>query len=180
MPSTAAEPAGGGGGYRLRAVTRADADDLARMTAQQDGRPAAWLRSLELQIEHPRRHVVVAECGGQLVGFGRVTHFDPLDPGPNAAVAPDEVDLRLVGWHLAGIVVDPIHRRRGLGRRLVLARLEWLAERTDEALYVTACSNVASRRLHAACGFEEVAEVASSPFARFEGGRGVLGRRRLD
>lgn len=160
----------------VRSAILADAPALARLTEQADGRSAAWVGSLEVQLRHPERHLVVAESDGVVVGLGRATRFDPTTPGPNAPVDPDAVDDRLLGWHLAGLVVDPGHRRRGLGRQLIEARLGWLRSRTDEVLYVTSVANLASRRLHASMGFEEIGEVASSPLAQFEGGRGVLAR----
>lgn len=63
------------------------------------------------------------------------------------------------GFYLGGVSVHPDHRRRGFGRALTQARLDWIWERSNTAYYFTDDTNVASMRMHAAFGFEEIARL---------------------
>jgi aminoglycoside 6'-N-acetyltransferase I len=69
--------------------------------------------------------------------------------------------------------VDPAWRRRDIATALTHTRLDWVFARTDEAFFVTGAENVASLRLHAALGFQEVKRFGSD---RFASGVGVLSR----
>jgi ribosomal protein S18 acetylase RimI-like enzyme len=69
-------------------------------------------------------------------------------------------------------VIDPAWRRRGLGRALTVARLEWLAERADVVWCFTGARNEASLALHEALGFREATRDFSFPGVTFQGGAG--------
>ncbi len=104
-------------------------------------------RILEGVLERPdTRALFVAELSGRAVGYGRVGGFTPPDDAP-ANMVP-------AGWLLSGTVVDPAHRRRGIGRALLEARLQWLDARGGPAHYWANDDNAASIALHAPYGFE--------------------------
>ena len=42
---------------------------------------------------------------------------------------------KYIAVFLTGLVVDPLHRRGGIGRRLTQARLQWLDGRTNKVWY---------------------------------------------
>ena len=157
-------------GLRLRPAAAADLPRLAPIAAAREGVP------LEQALERFERHftetsagqalLLIAEVGGEAVGFGAAAYFTPpSDPAPN--MAPE-------GWYLAGVVVAPRHRRRGIGAALTAARLEWIAARSRRAYYVANERNRVSIELHEAFGFVEATRDFTYPRATFEGGGGVL------
>jgi ribosomal protein S18 acetylase RimI-like enzyme len=129
---------------------------------------ASWNESLSDDIESPERRLVVAECSGGVIGYGRVRFFEP-ESGATADTAPR-------GYYLMGIVVRPDHRRAGVATAITRARLDWIAERKDEVWYFANARNTASIRLHEQFGFEEVTRGFSFPGVMFNGGEGILFR----
>jgi GNAT superfamily N-acetyltransferase len=93
----------------------------------------------------------VAKAKGQVVAHARVAELaaDEAAPGTPA------------GCYLSGILVDPAWRRRGIATALTRARLRWVFNRTDEAFCVIGADNIASLRLHAALGFQEIKRFGS-------------------
>ena len=88
-------------------------------------------------------------------------------PGAGGIVARDGIGDEVVGFALSRIAggeceilslaVDPEHRRRGIGRALLVAAIDWatLAHATAVFLEV-AEDNTAARQLYAAHGFKAV------------------------
>ena len=118
-----------------------------------------------------RRLLLVAEHESALVGFGRVLHFEPPPDSP--------ANIALAGWYLAGVVVTPAFRRRGVGAALTRLRLEWIAARAEEAFYFVNAQNRASIALHSAFDFKELTQDFVYPGVSFMGGRGALYRATL-
>ena len=90
-----------------------------------------------------------------------------------------EPDDDTEAWMVSGLVVDPVARRRGVGRVLLTAvayAVRALGPAADLYSVVNA-SNHASIGLHLAVGFEKVAPLSAFGAVTFEGGRGVLLRR---
>ena len=149
----------------IREGGAADIAASARLAALwSGGQPGDYVERLRLEVESPERLLVVAAGQAGVVGYGRagpVVH--PPDPAPD--IAPE-------GWYLGGLVVDPAWRRRGLGRALTVARLDWLAGRADEVWCFVNGRNAASLALHEALGFREVTRRFSFPGVTFEGGAG--------
>lgn len=114
----------------------------------------------------------VARDRGLVLGYGRLEHWTPPPDRPDTA-AP-------AGWYLMGLLVDPAHRRAGIGAALTEARLDWLRPRTPRAWYFTNARNLASLALHARLGFREVTRAFEFPGVSFEGGVGVLAVADLD
>jgi ribosomal protein S18 acetylase RimI-like enzyme len=127
-----------------------------------------WLRALRHDLAHPDRHLVVAESGGAVIGYGRARLFEPEADAP-ADTAPH-------GYYLTGVFVSPNYRSMGVGAALTRARLDWISERAIEAWYFANARNSRSIRLHSPFGFEEVTRRFSFPGLAFEGGEGILFR----
>ena len=67
---------------------------------------------------------------------------------------PDYMSLRGSAGVLHDIVVDPAHRRNGVGRKLLEATLEALAQRgAPQVVLCTAALNEAAQRFFASAGF---------------------------
>jgi len=95
----------------------------------------------------PRKDVIilVAEHGGQVVGYS----YSGIE-------GRDYMSLRGPAGVLHDIVVDLSHRGRNVGRSLLDATLEALAERgVPQIVLFTAAPNEAARRLFARAGFRE-------------------------
>ncbi|MBU3978025.1 GNAT family N-acetyltransferase [Propionicimonas sp.] len=150
----------------VRLATESDLDACADLAQQRNGGELdTWRSRLAVDLADPEKLLVVAEVDGAVVGHAGAgwLSFDP------------ELAVNLKdGWYLTGVVVAPSQRRRGLGRRLVQARLDWLAARTDRAWYFAAAENQASLQLHRELGFSEVTRSFEVPGVSFTGGVGVL------
>jgi GNAT superfamily N-acetyltransferase len=96
------------------------------------------------QIRHDAGHfVVVAESGGNVVGWVHAFVKYSIDAGPRA--------------ELGGLVVDERHRGEGLGRLLMGEAEKWARSRELEAVYLR--SNVVREPAHAfyeAIGFRKI------------------------
>lgn len=150
----------------VRPAGPTDLDACAAITAQREGgTTSTWRGVLERRWARPDQLVLVAECDGEVAAYASATHLTPTSEGGRGA--PD-------GWYLTGVLVAPHRRRRGLGRRLTLARIALLRDRADRVWYVASSHNEASLLLHAELGFREVARGVSIPGITFTGGTGVL------
>jgi len=157
-------------GLAIRAATTADVAELAAIeAAREGGEPAEYAAKLEKLLAGSavgKARVLAAQHGPRLVGIAKITRFTPPpDPSPNMAPA---------GWYLSGVIVAEDYRRRGIGRRLTQARLNWIAERDRAAYYFSNARNRASIDLHRAFGFVELTRDFTFPGAWFEGGAGIL------
>jgi ribosomal protein S18 acetylase RimI-like enzyme len=159
----------------IRPARAGDWATLGRIAADRDGGdPAARASALKRFLRaagEGRSLLLVAERDGAVVGFGKCRYIEPPPDAP-----PDHGPG---GWYLAGLIIDMAHRRRGIGRRLTKARLEWIAARAEDAYYFANARNTASIALHAEFGFREISRRFTLPGATFEGGKGILFRVRL-
>ncbi|WP_312720420.1 GNAT family N-acetyltransferase [Mobilicoccus sp.] len=120
----------------VRPAGPTDLDACAAITAQREGgTTSTWRGVLERRWARPDQLVLVAECDGEVAAYASATHLTPTSEGGRGA--PD-------GWYLTGVLVAPHHRRRGLGRRLTLARIALLRDRADRVWYVASSHNEAS------------------------------------
>lgn len=168
-----AEPLDANSGLSVREAGPDDAVALGRLSAERDGGDPAvcadrFTRAL-LATDARRDWIWVAELWGEPIAFGKVHDFAPPAGAPPDA-APE-------GCYLAGVVVAPAFRRRGVGRLLTSERLRWIAGRAPRAFYFASAMNRASIDLHAAFGFSEVTRTFWYPGATFTGGVGILFRR---
>jgi ribosomal protein S18 acetylase RimI-like enzyme len=101
---------------------------------------ASWLGS---QLEAPDVIVLVGEQNGRVAGFAY-----------GALEGTDYMSLRGPAGVLYDIIVDPDHRRQGLGRMLLDASIEALnAKGAPRVVLSTAAQNLPAQRLFEAAGF---------------------------
>ena len=157
-------------GLVIRVGAPPDLLPVAEISAEREGRPldasGSELTRMPEDVRWGRAELFVADLAGRILGFGKVARFSPPAGSPSNT-APE-------GWYLAGLVVRPEHRRRGVGRALTLARLGWIAGRSGKAYYFANESNRVSIELHAAAGFVERTRDFQYPGVHFAGGRGIL------
>jgi len=161
----------------IRPAVPADLGSLADIqAAREGGSMTEHLRRLATSVERNaatgRGIILVGAVGGNPVGLAKVHYFTPPEHSPGN-VAPE-------GWYLSGVIVTPADRRRGIGRRLTAARLDWIAERDTCAYYFVNARNLASIDLHREFGFVEVTRDFAYPGASFEGGLGILFRAEIN
>jgi len=102
-----------------------------------------------------------------VVGYGKCQWLE-LSSMEGAFNMPD-------GWYLMGVIVDPLYRRQGIGRRLCEARLRWIKQQSNIAYYYVNALNEVSIRLHQHLGFQEVTRDFGFPGLAFsEGQSGIL------
>lgn len=143
----------------IRPATRADVPTLGRLgallvrmhhefdaarfiaaTPRTERGYGSWLGS---QLDLPDVVVLVAELNGQVVGYA----YGEL-------VAPDYMSLRGPAGALHDIVVDPAHRKHGIGRQLLDAAIAALEARGAPRIVLsTAARNETAQRLFERAGF---------------------------
>lgn len=157
-------------GLLVRPSRDPDFAEVAAIAAEREGEaPDVWrdrLARLAEEIRAGRAALLVAELRGAVIGYGTIAFFSPPAGSPDN-VAPE-------GWYLAGLVVRPALRRRGVGLELTLARLAWIATRSEKAYYFANQRNRASIQLHAAAGFRELSRGFHHPRVHFSEGGGIL------
>lgn len=154
----------------IRAMVSDDIEACARLAATREGDSVdRWADAFTRLLGDDHQLAVVAEVGGRVVGYGKASLLTPASDGGRHV--PD-------GWYLSGVIVDPAHRRQGLGAALTQARLDALAERGVGVVhYVANARNEASLAMHEALGFVEVSRDIEFPGVAFDGGAGVLASR---
>ena len=91
--------------------------------------PGRQRRGLSLLLEDSAtRCVVVAEAGGRVVGMGTVRTLLSTAEGGRVGLVED-------------VIVEPSHRGRGIGRRILEAIAEWAAARGLSRLQLLADRN---------------------------------------
>jgi ribosomal protein S18 acetylase RimI-like enzyme len=143
----------------VRPATRADTPTLGRLgallvrmhheldpqrfiaaTPRTEQGYGSWLGS---QIGEPAVVVLVAERGGEVIGYAY-----------GGVEGHDYMALRGPAGALHDIVVDPAHRRQGVGRLLLEAAIAALEDRgVPRVVLSTAARNEAAQRLFAGAGF---------------------------
>jgi predicted N-acetyltransferase YhbS len=150
----------------VEGCVRLAVDLLAHDPARRRAKLQEDLAAQRDAAEPGARALFVARIGDDVVGYGRLEYWTASPDGP-ATGAPQ-------GWYLMGLLVDPMHRRTGIGHALTEARLDWLRPRTERAWYFANARNVGSLALHARLGFRQVTRDFEFPGVTFEGGVGVL------
>lgn len=129
----------------IRPATYADVEELTSIKLTVVVRTAEdWIAAID-KTAQGERLLLVAVIDGKIGGFAQAHALDE-DPEEHAPA----------GIYLTGVTVLPQHRRAGLAHAFTNARLDWIAERADEAWYFAAVENAASIRMHEAFGFVEV------------------------
>jgi ribosomal protein S18 acetylase RimI-like enzyme len=141
-PATAADlPAIGGLGALL--IAEHHAFDSRRFLAVKPRTPMDYASYLGTQLEDPDVGVLVADEGGNVTGYAYC-----------AVEGYDYMSLRGPAGVLHDVIVDPEHRRRGIGRLLVEAALAYLKSRgAPRVVLSTAVQNEPAQQLFASLGF---------------------------
>lgn len=142
----------------IREATAADVQRVWELSTA-TGRES-W--SADVFTAAPDRVVLVAEVKGELVGAAK-THFHERADGDVPA-----------GHYLGGVIVDPAHRRQGIGAALTRARMEWIGSHADAAFYFANEHNTASIRLHEAFGFRPLGSYSAIHGVTADDGRSKL------
>jgi len=155
---------------RIDIVTRPaaphDIGACATLAVRRDGgETERWRSRFAACLESDGCALFVAVVGGEVVAYGRLERLEPA-PVDGIAAAP-------AGWYLAGIVVDPRWRRRGIAAALTEARLDWAWQRTDEVWYFANARNRVTLDLHDRFGFVEVTRDFAIPGITFDNGHGT-------
>ena len=117
--------------------------DSRRFLAASDGTPARYASFLGTQLENPDVSILVAEESGEVVGYAYAS-----------IEGYDYMSLRGPAALLQDLIVEPGHRRRGVGRRLLDAMLDHLKARGAPLVVLsTAHRNETAQRLFAQAGF---------------------------
>jgi ribosomal protein S18 acetylase RimI-like enzyme len=128
------------GALMVRMHHELDAERFIPATPRTEQGYASYLES---QLKEPTVLVLVAERNGDAVGYTYA-----------AVEGPDYMSLRGPAGVLHDIVVDPAHRREGIGRMLLDATLAWLDARgAPRVVLSTAVRNEAAQRLFTSAGF---------------------------
>lgn len=120
--------------------------------------PRGYASFLGTQLDEPDVIVLVAERGGEVVGYAYA-----------GVEGMDYMSLRGPAGVLYDIIVDPVYRGNGVGRTLLDAAIAALAARgAPRVVLSTAHQNAAAQRLFANAGFrptmiEMTRELASRP-----------------
>jgi ribosomal protein S18 acetylase RimI-like enzyme len=117
--------------------------DAKRFIAPTPQTPEGYARFLGTQLEREDAFLLVAEQGGEVVGYAwaRIEGFDYMELRGPAGVLED-------------IVVDPSRRRGGVGQALLDAVLfELRAHDVPQVVLSTADRNEAAQRLFGRAGF---------------------------
>lgn len=150
----------------VREANDADLPGCAILAQNRNGGDLdAWERALAADLHGRDRLLLVAMSSGRPAGYAGAGWRDYANR--NGRNVPN-------GWYLTGLVVDPLHRRGGIGRRLTQRRLEWLDGRTGKVWYFVNALNRPSLELHRKLGFHEVTRDFAVPGVSFDGGMGVL------
>jgi ribosomal protein S18 acetylase RimI-like enzyme len=143
----------------IRKATRADRDALGRLGAllmdvhyNFDRRrfldpgadaSAGYARFLVSQLDDPASVILVAEADGSVMGYC-YAGVEPLS----------WKELRDESGFIHDLALDPVARRRGAGRALVRAAIEWFRERKmSRVMLWTSTQNEAARELFLGAGF---------------------------
>jgi len=143
-PATAADlPALGKlGALLVRAHHDFDAKRFISATPETEG-GYSWF--LGTQLDQPTICVLVAEDAGEVIGYTYA-----------GVEGRDYMSLRGPAGVLYDVVVDPTHRKHGVGRQLVESALAFLkGHGSRQAVLSTATQNAAAQRLFESVGFRK-------------------------
>jgi ribosomal protein S18 acetylase RimI-like enzyme len=117
--------------------------DSRRFLAPRPRTPTDYASFLGTQLEDPDVAVLVADHDGHVIGYAYA-----------AIEGYDYMSLRGPAGLLHDVIVDPEHRRLGVGRLLLDATLAYLKSRgAPRVVLSTAVQNEPAQRLFASLGF---------------------------
>ena len=153
---------------RIRIACRDDMDEILSIQ-KGSGRSCSegFMRVMFRTIDDPARLVLLAQSGTIPVGWATTKYW------------PDDDGAAPAGHYLMGITVVPAHRRQGIGKQLIAARIEWIHERADSVMFFTNADNIASFAAHSPWPFQEIARASHFRGIPFENGLGLLFKAQL-
>jgi ribosomal protein S18 acetylase RimI-like enzyme len=117
--------------------------DSARFIAPTANTPQGYANFLGTQLKEERVIILVAEGEGAVVGYV----YAGLE-------GMDYMALRGPAGAIYDVVVDPTHRRQGVGKKLLEAAIKALKEKgAPQVVLSTAAKNEEAQRLFAKAGF---------------------------
>ena len=117
--------------------------DSRRFLPTRQRTPADYGKFMSSQLEDPDIAVLVADDNGDVIGYAYA-----------AVEGYDYMALRGPAGVLHDVIVDPVHRGRGVGRLLLDAALGFFRSRgVPRVVLSTAEQNEAAQRLFASMGF---------------------------
>jgi ribosomal protein S18 acetylase RimI-like enzyme len=145
--------------FAIRRATEADLPTLGRLgallvQAHHDFDPQRFIAAtartqsgyasfLGTQLARPDAAVFVADEGGAVIGYSY-----------SGVEGHDWMSLRGPAGVLHDLVVDPLHRRNGVGRALLIETLAFLkSQGSPRVVLSTAAQNESAQRLFASAGF---------------------------
>ena len=142
---------GGLGALLVRAHHDFDAKRFIPATAETE---AGYSWFLGTQLEKPNVAVLVADDGGEVVGYSY-----------SGVEGRDYMSLRGPAGILYDVVVDPSRRNHGVGRQLVVAALGFLKNHgSTQVVLSTATHNDAAQHLFESVGFRRtMVEMTTEP-----------------
>jgi ribosomal protein S18 acetylase RimI-like enzyme len=117
--------------------------DPSRFLHPSELRSEVYAAYLRRELERGDSTVNVADVDGRVVGF------------VFAGIEPESwMELRHQAGYIHDVVVDPSHRRLGIGRALIASAMEWCAARgVRRVMLMAASSNTEAQRLFRQAGF---------------------------
>jgi GNAT superfamily N-acetyltransferase len=162
-------------GLVVRRTRAEDLPQVARIVAErEEGDPDEHLARLVREFgrrDGPESALWVATLDDRVIGHARAAWFAPPTVSPPEGSPPDWAPE---GWYLAGVIVAPEFRGRGVGEALTRARLEWTDGRAGRTFYFANAKNRVTIDLHAKLGFVEATRRFTFPGVSFTGGVGIL------
>jgi len=117
--------------------------DSRRFIAASSGTPAGYASFIETQLEDPDKAVLVADDNGVVIGYAYA-----------AVEGHDYMALRGPAGVLEDLIIDPEHRRGGVGSLLLDAMFAFFRLRgVPRVVLSTAYQNEAAQRLFTSKGF---------------------------
>ncbi len=119
-----------------------------------------WVPPSSLRARPDLARAAVAELEGRVVGVGLVAPADPsyrgMAKGAEWVTDRPFPDVAEADCALTALVVDPAHRRKGVGRALALARVEMAELVGAQRVFVHCVEGSGSTELYLRLGFEPV------------------------
>ncbi|RZF22369.1 GNAT family N-acetyltransferase [Halobacteriovorax vibrionivorans] len=152
-----------------------DAASIARIINENNNDPSLdynyFLKRTRSELAHGGNrsgfHIIVAQVGDQIVGYGRSIYYSELMIKNYSYPSP-------VGWYLMGVTIDPQYRGQNIGALLTRKRLDHINQVASKAYYVANANNKTSIRMHEKFGFKEKERGAGFLKICFNNGLGIL------
>lgn len=150
----------------VRKALRKDAREIAQLIAAEYGHtPQSYYQRTLQDLDDPlNKFVCLVEIDNKIVGYGRLKRFEGTHypyPGPN-------------GWYLMGLLVHPKFRKKGIAKKIIKFRMDFLEKISTHVYYVTNETNAGSIKAHERYGFKEIERGKGFMSVEFQNEKGIL------